>query len=84
MTHINVDLSALYLPYLQYGLPDPISLLRADNNLPPWRAGLKEVPCLLFDVVRLYHCLEKSINLLVTTCMLPFTGNLRWQAEMKS
>lgn len=21
----------------------PVSLLRADNNLPPWRAGLKEV-----------------------------------------
>ncbi|GAB4855310.1 hypothetical protein Ancab_023929 [Ancistrocladus abbreviatus] len=29
--------------FKQYGLPEPISLLRADNNLPPWRAGLKEV-----------------------------------------
>ncbi|GAB2277678.1 hypothetical protein Dimus_012383 [Dionaea muscipula] len=29
--------------FRQYGLPEPISLLRADNNLPPWRAGLKEV-----------------------------------------
>lgn len=28
---------------LQYGLPMPIALLRADNNLPPWRSGLKEV-----------------------------------------
>lgn len=36
----------LYLPVdvaLQYGLQMPISLLRADNNLPPWRSGLKEV-----------------------------------------
>ncbi|KAL5982629.1 hypothetical protein ACLOJK_016704 [Asimina triloba] len=29
--------------FVQYGLPMPISLLRADNNLPPWRHGLKEV-----------------------------------------
>lgn len=28
---------------LQYGLPMPLALLRADNNLPPWRLGLKEV-----------------------------------------
>ncbi|EPS68017.1 hypothetical protein M569_06748 [Genlisea aurea] len=27
----------------QYGLPPPVALLRADNNLPPWRSGLKEV-----------------------------------------
>lgn len=33
--------------FKQYGLPEPISLLRADNNLPPWRAGLKEV----FDAI---------------------------------
>lgn len=33
--------------FKQYGLPAPISLLRADNNLPPWRAGLKEV----FDAI---------------------------------
>ncbi|GAV81141.1 UPF0020 domain-containing protein [Cephalotus follicularis] len=29
--------------FKQYGLPMPIALLRADNNLPPWRPGLKEV-----------------------------------------
>lgn len=29
--------------FLQYGLQMPIGLLRADNNLPPWRPGLKEV-----------------------------------------
>ncbi|XP_048135379.1 tRNA (guanine(10)-N2)-methyltransferase homolog isoform X2 [Rhodamnia argentea] len=28
--------------FKQYGLPTPIGLLRADNNLPPWRPGLKE------------------------------------------
>ncbi|KAG9151847.1 hypothetical protein Leryth_002115 [Lithospermum erythrorhizon] len=33
--------------FKQYGLPMPISLLRADNNLPPWRAGLKEI----FDAI---------------------------------
>lgn len=33
--------------FKQYGLPMPVSLLRADNNLPPWRAGLKEV----FDAI---------------------------------
>ncbi|KAM7250599.1 hypothetical protein ACFE04_022482 [Oxalis oulophora] len=27
----------------QYGLPMPVGLLRADNNLPPWRPGLKEI-----------------------------------------
>ncbi|KAG0493195.1 hypothetical protein HPP92_004189 [Vanilla planifolia] len=31
----------------QYALPQPLSLLRSDNNLPPWRAGLKEV----FDAI---------------------------------
>lgn len=34
--------------FLQYGLPMPIALLRADNNLPPWRSGLKEVKFPLF------------------------------------
>uniref|UniRef100_A0A7N0UER8 tRNA (guanine(10)-N(2))-methyltransferase n=1 Tax=Kalanchoe fedtschenkoi TaxID=63787 RepID=A0A7N0UER8_KALFE len=29
--------------FKQYGLCSPISLLRADNNLPPWRPDLKEV-----------------------------------------
>ncbi|KAJ6700696.1 hypothetical protein OIU74_012111 [Salix koriyanagi] len=29
--------------FKQYGLPLPVALLRADNNLPPWRPGLKEV-----------------------------------------
>ncbi|XP_056159468.1 uncharacterized protein LOC115691419 isoform X2 [Syzygium oleosum] len=33
--------------FKQYGLPMPIGLLRADNNLPPWRPGLKEV----FDAI---------------------------------
>lgn len=33
--------------FKQYGLSMPISLLRADNNLPPWRPGLKEV----FDAI---------------------------------
>lgn len=33
--------------FKQYGLPVPISLLRADNNLPPWRSGLREV----FDAI---------------------------------
>ncbi|XP_010694965.2 uncharacterized protein LOC104907696 [Beta vulgaris subsp. vulgaris] len=33
--------------FKQYGLQEPISLLRADNNLPPWRVGLKEV----FDAI---------------------------------
>ena len=27
----------------QYKLPEPLCLLRADNNLPPWRPGSKEV-----------------------------------------
>ncbi|KAI3921799.1 hypothetical protein MKX01_005488 [Papaver californicum] len=30
-----------------YGLPTPVGLLRADNNLPPWRPGLKE----MFDAI---------------------------------
>ncbi|XP_047315113.1 tRNA (guanine(10)-N2)-methyltransferase homolog [Impatiens glandulifera] len=29
--------------FKQYGLPAPLTLLRADNNLPPWRTGLKEI-----------------------------------------
>ncbi|XP_022973875.1 tRNA (guanine(10)-N2)-methyltransferase homolog [Cucurbita maxima] len=33
--------------FKQYGLPPPIALLRADNNLPPWRPGLKEI----FDAI---------------------------------
>ncbi|CBI20041.3 unnamed protein product, partial [Vitis vinifera] len=33
--------------FKQYHLPMPISLLRADNNLTPWRPGLKEV----FDAI---------------------------------
>ncbi|PHU05016.1 hypothetical protein BC332_25838 [Capsicum chinense] len=33
--------------FKQYGLPMPIALLRADNNLPLWRLGLKEV----FDAI---------------------------------
>lgn len=33
--------------FKQYGLPMPVSLLRADNNSPPWRPGLKE----MFDAI---------------------------------
>ncbi|ERN19925.1 hypothetical protein AMTRI_Chr11g100690 [Amborella trichopoda] len=33
--------------FKQYDLPAPLSILRADNNLPPWRSGLKEV----FDAI---------------------------------
>ncbi|WVZ23610.1 hypothetical protein V8G54_002154 [Vigna mungo] len=33
--------------FKQYGLPMPVGLLRADNNLPPWRPTLKEV----FDAI---------------------------------
>lgn len=33
--------------FKQYGLPLPVALLRADNNLPPWRSGLKEI----FDAI---------------------------------
>nr|GMC81325.1 tRNA (guanine(10)-N2)-methyltransferase homolog [Ipomoea batatas] len=33
--------------FKQYGLQMPVALLRADNNLPPWRPGLKEV----FDAI---------------------------------
>ncbi|KAK9167111.1 hypothetical protein Scep_002302 [Stephania cephalantha] len=36
-----------FLRSIEYGLPMPISLLRADNNLPPWRQGLKEI----FDAI---------------------------------
>uniref|UniRef100_A0A0D9YTM9 tRNA (guanine(10)-N(2))-methyltransferase n=1 Tax=Oryza glumipatula TaxID=40148 RepID=A0A0D9YTM9_9ORYZ len=31
----------------QYKLPEPLCILRADNNVPPWRPGLKEV----FDAI---------------------------------
>ncbi|KAF8052028.1 hypothetical protein N665_1625s0003 [Sinapis alba] len=30
-----------------YGLPMPVALLRMDNNLPPWRSGLKKI----FDAI---------------------------------
>ncbi|KAL5566131.1 hypothetical protein UlMin_029295 [Ulmus minor] len=33
--------------FKQYGLQMPIGLLRADNNLPPWRPGLQEI----FDAI---------------------------------
>lgn len=46
----GIDTNILIV-FFQYGLPMPISLLRADNNLPPWRPGLKEV-ILIFPV----HC----------------------------
>ncbi|KAL5208467.1 hypothetical protein ABZP36_032902 [Zizania latifolia] len=31
----------------QYKLPEPLCVLRADNNVPPWRPGLKEI----FDAI---------------------------------
>ncbi|KAG8061196.1 hypothetical protein GUJ93_ZPchr0003g16917 [Zizania palustris] len=31
----------------QYKLPEPLCVLRADNNVPPWRSGLKEI----FDAI---------------------------------
>lgn len=40
---MNVEFHTSFHALLQYHLPMPISLLRADNNLPPWRPGLKEV-----------------------------------------
>lgn len=40
---MNVEFRTSFHASLQYHLPMPISLLRADNNLPPWRPGLKEV-----------------------------------------
>ncbi|KAG7626655.1 putative tRNA (guanine(10)-N(2))-methyltransferase [Arabidopsis thaliana] len=33
--------------FKQYGLPMPVALLRMDNNVPPWRSGLKEI----FDAI---------------------------------
>lgn len=42
--------------FLQYGLPMLISLVRADDNLPLCRAGLKEVlslQLLIWKIVRL-------------------------------
>ncbi|CAH9074685.1 unnamed protein product [Cuscuta epithymum] len=33
--------------FIQYGLQQPISLIRADNGLPPWRLGLQE----MFDAI---------------------------------
>lgn len=40
---MNVEFHTSFHAFLQYHLPMPISLLRADNNLPPWRPGLKGV-----------------------------------------
>lgn len=64
-----LQLYLILLVFLQYGLPMPVALLRADNNLPPWRPGLKEVisfkisflvvhkPLLcLFSVINSYIC----------------------------
>lgn len=51
---------------VQYNLPEPIGLLRADNNLPPWRPGIKEVP---------EKC--KSKNILLSTYVFHYNnGNL--------
>jgi hypothetical protein len=40
---LDLMLSTNMLSVYQYKLPEPLCLLRADNNLPPWRPGLKEV-----------------------------------------
>lgn len=40
---ILIDRVLTLLSVMQYGLPMPVALLRMDNNLPPWRSGLKEV-----------------------------------------
>jgi hypothetical protein len=40
---LDLMVSTNMLSVYQYKLPEPLCLLRADNNLPPWRPGLKEV-----------------------------------------
>ncbi|KAG5581010.1 hypothetical protein H5410_051637 [Solanum commersonii] len=59
--------------FKQYGLPMPIGLLRADNNLPPWRSGLKEklVNCLLtvYNVFRVDGSeFKSSFNFIRVIC----------------
>ncbi|KAF9612405.1 hypothetical protein IFM89_039401 [Coptis chinensis] len=39
---MDAEMAFLMANQALYGLPMPVSLLRADNNLPPWRPGLKE------------------------------------------
>ncbi|KAF9610233.1 hypothetical protein IFM89_021426 [Coptis chinensis] len=46
-----------YFSNIMYGLPMPVSLLRADNNLPPWRPGLKRGSPLCIHVAHLKLCL---------------------------
>lgn len=41
--HESVLIAFCFYVFMQYGLPMPIGLLRADNNLPSWRPDLKEV-----------------------------------------
>jgi hypothetical protein len=50
---LDLMLSTNMLSVYQYKLPEPLCLLRADNNLPPWRPGLKEVTV---TVVMYYLC----------------------------
>lgn len=51
----------------------PISLLRADNNLPPWRPGLKEVPSNLFDFIWLEGGMVSSSICSIHVSLLPLT-----------
>lgn len=69
----------IFHSFLQYGLQMPIALLRADNNLPPWRPGLKEVNFLfLFPV---FCCIYElpgpflfPLLFLFFVAVLPITG----------
>lgn len=55
--------TVLVLIFLQYGLQMPIGLLRADNNLPPWRPGLKEVCMGDFYSCSVYCVISGSFSL---------------------
>lgn len=57
----------------------PVSLLRADNNLPPWRAGLKEVTFFV-PLVMQYLSLVMVISAvnLFTYPQLEFPSNLSY------
>lgn len=56
---------------VQYGLPMPVSLLRADNNLPPWRAGLKEVTLLYLWLI-CFSCNGCICNMLLQNILESF------------
>lgn len=63
---------------MQYGLPMPVGLLRADNNLPPWRPGLKEVilykkknPCTNTFVWKIFLPIRKE-SIYLAVCLDSF------------